>query len=116
MSLYEYRARVSRVVDGDTVDLDIDLGLRVTSRQRCRLFGLNAPEVRGSEREAGLLATDWLLTRLKEVEDEDGLITISTHKDKRGKYGRYLVTLFDESGAPINAQMIDAGHAIVANY
>jgi micrococcal nuclease len=105
---YIYDCEIVRIVDGDTVDLVIDLGLSITTLQRCRLFGINAPEVRGPSRDAGKAATAHLTTLI----DQSGSIQVATHKDKQGKFGRYLATLLAEDGSDLNAKMITDGHAI----
>lgn len=93
--LYYYKAKVSSVYDGDSVTLDIDLGLNSWLKdQKVRLYGIDTPEIRGSERESGLISK----ARLVElVEGRD--IVIETYKDKTGKYGRWLaiIWLFDDS-------------------
>lgn len=88
---YVYRAELKRVIDGDTVVLDIDLGLGIYVRdETVRLHGINAPEVRGKEKEAGIRTEN----RLRDLlEKSDGLL-IRTIKDKEGKYGRVLVQLW----------------------
>lgn len=103
-SLYHYRAKLLRVVDGDTVNLEIDLGLDVKRQIKCRLFGLNAPEKNTVE---GKSAAAWLVERLTRCTS----IVVQTHKDRTEKFGRYLVTLYDELYACINLEMIGAGHA-----
>ena len=75
-----------RVIDGDTIDVDIDLGFfTVLHRQRIRLYGIDAPEVRGSERFAGLESKAWLKHKVEGRETE-----LVTFKDAKGKYGRWL--------------------------
>ena len=81
-----YRAKVVRVVDGDTVDLDVDLGFYMTTRIRARLLGVDTPE-RGQTDYAK--ATTFLATLLDQVTDQDGYIELQT--EKTGKYGRWLV-------------------------
>lgn len=103
---YQYRAIITDVYDGDTVTADIDLGFDIWRRnERLRLYGIDAPEVRGEEREQGVLARDALRERLKGKE-----VTICTIKDKTGKYGRYLVRIF-EKGRLINLWLVRVGHA-----
>ena len=85
---YRYRARLVRCVDGDTADLDVDLGFYLTARIRCRLTGVNTPE-RG--RENFKEATDMLEDLIKQQSDEEGYFNITT--GKTGKYGRWLVTI-----------------------
>ncbi len=118
--MYEYKARVLRIVDGDTVDLDIDLGCSVHVHERCRLYGINAPETHGVKKDSteyrkGMAATEFLRNMIEGKE-----VLIRTYKDKRGKYGRYLVEIWeyvetDGRLAPIrpsvNGEMVEAGHA-----
>ena len=119
---YIRRAKIVRLVDGDTVDVDIDLGMAITTRQRLRLFGINTPEVRGPEKVAGHAATQHLADLLVEFAcvDGDWDIVVQTRKDKRGKYGRYLADLIgeDQDGNPtnLNERMVTDGHAVVALY
>ena len=118
---YIRRAKIVRLVDGDTVDVDIDLGMAITTRQRLRLFGINTPEVRGPEKVAGHAATQHLadlLVRYRHKGEWD--IVVRTHKDKKGKYGRYLADLIGEDGdgnpVNLNMKMVADGHAVVAMY
>jgi len=90
-SLYNYRANVVGVYDGDSVTLDIDLGLGVWSKgQKCRLAGINTPEIRAEERPEALKAKQRLCELILGKQ-----VAISTEKDKTGKYGRWLVTIWD---------------------
>ena len=105
---YCYKATCTSVYDGDTVTLDISLGFNVVMhKQKIRLLGINTPEVRGSEREDGLVSRD----RLRELIDGKDVI-IATHKDKGGKYGRLLATIYLD-GVDINQQLVDEGLAAV---
>tara|TARA_Y100001938_G_C8092412_1_gene435852 strand:+ start:228 stop:536 length:309 start_codon:yes stop_codon:yes gene_type:complete len=85
---YTYRAKLVRCVDGDTVDLDFDLGFYLTARIRCRLTGVNTPE-RGQAnfKEATIILEELI----KEQSDEDGYFAVTT--GKTGKYGRWLVVI-----------------------
>ena len=106
--MYSYKFKVVRVVDGDTVDVLIDLGFNTFTRQRVRLAGIDAPEIRGQTDEVeamGRQATQWLANRLT---DTNGL-RLESQKGQ-GKYGRYLVTFYDLD-VDINQQMIDLGLA-----
>lgn len=88
--MYEYRAFVRKVYDGDTITVDIDLGFdMVLKNQKIRLLGINTPEVRGKERAAGLVSRDALRKKIGSK-----WITIKTQQDKKGKYGRWLGTIF----------------------
>lgn len=103
--MYEYRATVIRVVDGDTVDLRVDLGFDVALNQRYRLSGIDAPE-RGKA--GGTEATAWLTEKLSTRAE----IIVKTSKDSREKYGRYLAEIYLLGDATsLNQQMIEAGHA-----
>jgi micrococcal nuclease len=118
---YIRRAKIVRLVDGDTVDVDIDLGMAITTRQRLRLFGINTPEVRGPEKVAGHAATQHLADLLVEFKHEgDWDIVVQTYKDKKGKFGRLLAVLIgdDGDGNPVNLneRMVTDGHAVVALY
>lgn len=102
--MYQYRAQVLRVVDGDTLHLDVELGFDVRRRDTFRLYGINAPEMSTPE---GIAARSWLVERLAL-----GVLIISTHRDRREKYGRYLATLWIDH-VNVNEAMIAAGHAVV---
>ena len=105
-SLYFYRAICVSVYDGDTVRLDIRLGLDVVlSNVSCRLYGINTPELRGGDKAAGIAARN----RLRQLVLGEDLV-IQTHKDRRGKYGRYLATLWC-LGININKKLIAEGYA-----
>jgi micrococcal nuclease len=101
---YEYRARVIRVVDGDTVHLEVDLGFDVRRQDSFRLTGINAPE-RGTPE--GVAATGHLVELLNRV----GPLVVYTTKDRREKYGRYLARLV-MGEVDINQAMVDDGHAV----
>ena len=108
--MFEYKCKVTNVVDGDTVDVDIDLGFGVWLRdQRIRLYGIDTPESRTSdpsEKLYGKAAAEFLKKWL-----DGGDVTIKTHKDGRGKFGRILGELwvFDTN---INKKMIEEHHAV----
>ena len=99
-TLYNYKAIVTSVYDGDTCTVDIDLGLSVWLRgEKLRLNRINAPELRGIEKPKGILSRDFLKQIIEGKE-----ITIETIKDKKGKYGRYLAEIWikDKKGKSIN--------------
>tara|TARA_R110000824_G_scaffold96036_2_gene230478 strand:- start:17 stop:382 length:366 start_codon:yes stop_codon:yes gene_type:complete len=107
--MYEYKFKLSRVVDGDTVDGTIDLGFDIYVKKRIRMVGIDAPETRlqrkilsvadrEKEKQLGLLAKAKLKELLK-----GQTITIKTQLDKTGKFGRVLGTLMThETEAPLN--------------
>jgi micrococcal nuclease len=89
-SLYTYRATVTSVYDGDTITCTISLGFDIELKdQKIRLLGINAPEVRGEQRESGLVTRD----RLREKIDGKQVL-LKTKKDKKGKFGRWLGTIW----------------------
>lgn len=120
-SPYVYRATVVKIVDADTVDVRIDLGLKISTIQRLRLYGINAWETRGEEREKGLFAKRWLSERLAlcreswALSDAADIMMIETIKDTSGKYGRYLAKIWVE-GSLVNQELVDFGHARYADY
>ena len=109
---YLYRAVVVRVVDGDTIDVDIDLGFYVwIKKQRIRLFGIDAPEVTGETRQEGLAATEHLKSLI-----EGESIILRTVKgadggDRDDSFGRWLGTVY-HGDIDVNAEMIRSGHAL----
>lgn len=108
--LYNYRCIVLRVVDGDTVDVDIDVGFDMWLRkQRIRLAGIDAPESRTRDKEEkhyGILAKNFLSTLLSVGES----YTLLSTKEK-GKFGRYLGTFQCEDG-DVCKQMITCNQAV----
>ena len=106
--MYEYKVtEVSKVVDGDTVDLVLDLGFGLYKKERVRVAGIDSPESRTrdkKEKQYGLAAKAFLKGMLS---DCNGL-TVRTEKD--GKYGRMLGWLYKEDLC-INKRMIEAGYA-----
>lgn len=110
--MYEYRAQVVRVIDGDSIVLSVDVGFNVSLRDSFRLLGINAPEKRGPSRAAGLVSTKALEDKLAPHE----WIEVRTHKDSRGKYGRWLAELWLLDGTNINKWLVDEGYAVEATY
>ena len=86
--MYKYKAKIEKIVDGDTVDFDVDLGFNVSIKIRTRLLDVDTPE-RGHPDWAK--ATSILTTLLNEQKDEEGYVKIETKKT--GKYGRWLVNI-----------------------
>ena len=105
--MFEYRAIVTKVYDGDTITVNIDLGFGVWVKcQKLRLLGIDTPEVLGVEREAGLKSRDVLRERIMDKE-----IRVKTQKDKKGKYGRWLATIYDADVESINTWLLREGYA-----
>lgn len=119
--LYYYRAEVRSVYDGDTCTLNIDLGLGVWAHhEKIRLARINTPELRGAERPQGLLARDFVRDILMPNGESGKEIWISTLKDKKGKYGRYIgeIWIKDAAGQTVNLndEIVKAGHAKYVTY
>ena len=111
MTDYKYSAFVESVYDGDTITISIDCGFGIVlKKQKIRLYGINTPEVRGEERELGLISRDRLREKILNKN-----IVIETIKDKKGKYGRYLGIIYYE-GENINDWLVKNNLAKIANY
>ena len=108
--MYEYKCKMVRVVDGDTVDVDIDLGFGVwLQNQRIRMYGIDAPESRTSdkvEKVYGMAAKDFVIKWTNA-----GDLVLKTFKDGKGKYGRILGELW-YNDVNINQRMIEEHHAV----
>jgi Micrococcal nuclease (thermonuclease) homologs len=102
--VYE-NAIVTKIIDGDTVDVSIDLGFDITVNKRVRFYGINAYETRGEEKPLGLLAKQHLI----DIMPVGSVITL--HSLGVDKYGRCLGDLY-YNGLHINQDMIDKGHAV----
>lgn len=98
-----YEALVTRVVDGDTVDLTVDAGFRVDVRVRTRLKGINAPELSTPE---GKAARKALADKLPPLT----FVMVETFRDPGDKYGRWLATIRCDN-EDINRWLVESGHA-----
>ena len=111
---YTYRAEVVKVIDGDTIDVHIDLGFYVWIRfQRIHLFGIDAPEATGATEQAGVAATEHLkgliegkTVILKSLRGEDS-------PDRQGSFGNWDGLVWLE-GKSINDEMVASGNAVKA--
>ena len=109
--MYEYFCEVTRIVDGDTLDVDIDLGFATKlTKQRIRMLGIDTPESRTrdlEEKARGLLSKKFLLTTCPIGS------TIRLRSHGKGKFGRILGEIFTPEGeVSINKQMCDEGYAV----
>lgn len=114
--LYHYKAKVTEVYDGDTCTVEIDLGLHTFIKgEKIRLNRINAPELKGKEKEKGIKSRDFLRKKILGKE-----ILLQTIKDKNEKYGRYLGEIFieDESKKLININdlIVEKGFAVYKKY
>lgn len=106
--LYHYRASVLNVVDGDTVDLLIDLGLFVKIKRRVRIAGVDCPEMFGQKATPeGGKARQFTLSLLP----PGSTVFIRTYLDEGDKYGRLLADIVTLSGKNVASELIAAGHA-----
>jgi micrococcal nuclease len=109
--MYQYNAKLRRVVDGDTVDAEIDMGFNIFIKERIRLMGIDTPEKRTRnlfEKSWGLAASARLIELL---EENDNNFVIETKIDKKGKFGRVLGDIII-NGVNINQQLVTEGLAI----
>ena len=113
--MFEYYAKLNRVVDGDTIDVEVDLGFDIWHKARVRMMGIDTPEsrTRNLEEKALGLASK---ARLKELL-KDRKVKLETSKEGKGKFGRILATVwaFDKKGIEpdinCNTRLIEEGHA-----
>ena len=109
--MYEYKCKLVKVVDGDTIDVDIDLGFGVwMQNQRIRMYGIDTPESRTSDpiekvygKAASAFLTKWT---------NAGDLTLKTFKDGKGKYGRILGEIWYGGEHNINQLLVDNHHAV----
>ena len=108
--MYEYAIKeVVKVVDGDTIDIVIDLGFNLSKKERVRLAGIDSPESRTKdleEKELGLESKEFLKRRLEDGKSSG--LRVKTEKD--GKYGRMLGWIYC-GDTNINTEMVDRGYA-----
>ena len=115
--MYEYSCKVDRVVDGDTIDVVLDLGFDILYRSRVRLYGIDTPESRTrnkDEKVRGKLAGAFLKNAVKKGKK---VIIETKLKDSKGKFGRVLGELFVVKGdrkQSVNKMMLNAG--LVVEY
>jgi len=116
-SCYNFRVtKINRVLDGDTIDVTIDLGFDLYKKERVRIAGVDTPEKRTrnlEEKELGIDATEWLKNKLKETLAGNDELSIRTELvGGVGKYGRLLGWLYvGDSQYSLNEQMITEGYA-----
>ena len=116
-SCYNFRVtEVVKVVDGDTIDVIIDLGFDLYKKERVRIAGIDTPEKRTrdlEEKELGIDATNWMKGTLEDTINGEDELTIRTElKGGVGKYGRLLGWLYvGEDNVSLNEKMIEEGYA-----
>jgi len=117
-SCYNFRVTsIDRVLDGDTIDVTIDLGFDLYKKERVRVAGVDTPEKRTrdlEEKELGIHATNWLKEKLDgAIAGDDDLVIRTELVGGVGKYGRLLGWLYigGDSASSLNEQMIEEGYA-----
>ena len=117
-SCYNFRViEINRVVDGDTIDVTIDLGFDLYKKERVRVAGVDTPEKRTrdlEEKELGIEATNWLKEALDgAIAGDDDLVIRTELVGGVGKYGRLLGWLYigGDASSSLNEQMIEEGYA-----
>ena len=108
--MYEYGCKITRVVDGDTVDADIDLGFSIKFQSRIRLYGIDTPESRTrnlDEKARGKLASKFLEDSIEKASS----VKVKTKLDKKGKFGRVLGSIIADD-VDLNQTMIDKNLAV----
>ena len=116
-SCYNFRVtEIVKVLDGDTIDVLIDLGFDLYKKERVRIAGVDTPEKRTrdlEEKALGIDATNWLKDKLEGAIDGDDMLTIRTeHVGGVGKYGRLLGWLYiGDAEVSLNEAMIEEGYA-----
>jgi len=107
--VYSYYGKAHKVIDGDTVEIIVDVGFTISVRERFRLLGINAPEMKGPTAEAGEAARAFLASLIEGRE-----ITVASHG--RDKYGRWLAVLLvddvSDERVNVNQMMVAKGHAV----
>ena len=113
----DYKAKVTRVLDGDTFDCTLDLGFDIYLKQRCRMTGMDTPESRTRDKEEkyrGLLSKAYLKDLLKNA--KNNVILRCDDDDETGKFGRVLADVIhitqDGTEINLNKEMIDKGYAV----
>ena len=116
-SCYNFRVvKINRVVDGDTIDVTIDLGFDLMKKERVRIAGVDTPEKRTrylEEKALGIDATNWMKEKLEgAIKGDDELVIRTELKGGVGKYGRLLGWLYvGDVDVSLNEQMITEGYA-----
>ena len=95
--MYEYKAKIIEVYDGDTFTFEVDLGFSITVKEKIRLAGINTPEVRGKSKLEGIMVRDYVRSIIlgKEV-----IIQVF----KKGKFGRYIAYVFFDASYMTNGE------------
>ncbi len=116
--MYKYKAKVERVIDGDTLEVTIDLGFKITTVQKLRLAGINTPETYNVKKDSeeyqkGMFAKNYVEKRIAE---NNNLILIETEKVPE-KYGRYVTKVWlEDVEKTLNDELVEKGLAVYVQY
>ena len=116
--MYEYKLDLDEVYDGDTIYGWVNFGCQIQQYKKIRLFGINAPEIRTRNKKiklAGLAAKTYLAKRIEQALQINKPLVIKTERDKTGKYGRLLATVYID-GVNINEELVYKGYAKKKKY
>lgn len=106
---YWYRAELVRVIDGDTIVVDLDKGFGDWSKDKhVRFYGIDAPEMHGDSREAGEASRQRLIELLPSA---GGIVALHTHKDRTDSWERILADVYTMDGRNVNQVLLDEGYA-----
>lgn len=110
--MYEYNGKILKIIDGDTLDVSIDLGFGISNILRVRLAEINTEELNDADmiKRAKAVEAKNRVVELCEKKGADG-VKISTFKDKKEKYGRYLAKIIFNDGACLNHILLEEGLA-----
>ena len=87
--MYEYKAKILSIYDGDGVmDAEVDMGMNLFQRKDIRVYGIDTPEIRGEQHDAGIIVRDYVRKLILNKE-----VILTTQRDKTGKYGRLLASI-----------------------
>ena len=115
IDMYTYKCKVKKVVDGDTLDVILDLGFNIYHSCRVRMAGIDTPESRTRDKEEkarGMLAKKFLLAWVEDNDTESKKIVIKTYKEKsKGKFGRVIAEVWIND-VNVNEDMIKSHHAV----
>lgn len=113
--MYQYKAKILKVLDGDTVDIDLDLGFNIVlANQRVRMAGIDTPESRTTDKEEKVRGT-LSKKKLAEKLPVGSWVTIETQRSDNNddKFGRILAVFILEDGTSLNQWMIDHNYAVL---
>lgn len=109
---YVYVAKVNRVVDGDTLEVLIDLGFKIGLMEMVRIYGINTPELHSQDPSERLRAQAARADAQSILDMVGGSVTIRSHKGGAEKYGRWLAEVFLPNGQSLGNLLIEHGHAV----